>query len=68
MAHVTLLARIYVGDGKSRYTRGLYKNHRPIAFDRATYYLRPGSGDRTPINVGRDLEIAFAAQLNLGKG
>lgn len=69
MTHATLLARIYVGNGKSRYVRVLYsKNHRPIAVDRATYYLRPGSGDRTPIRVGKDLDIAFAEQLNFEKG
>jgi hypothetical protein len=32
MTDAALLARIYVGNGKSRYTRVLYKNHRPIAF------------------------------------
>ncbi len=42
------------------------KNHRPIPIEGATYYLRPGSrGRRTPIRIGKDLNAAFAALLNV---
>jgi hypothetical protein len=42
------------------------KNHRPIPIEGATYYLRPSNrGRRTPIRIGKDLNAAFAALLNV---
>jgi site-specific recombinase XerD len=67
MAHYTLIARINAGDGKFPYVNVQFsKNHRPIPIERATYYLRPGSPiSRTPIRIGKDLNAAFAALLNM---
>jgi hypothetical protein len=67
MAHYTLIARINAGDGKFPYVNVQFsKNHRPIPIEGATYYLRPGNrGRRTPIRIGKDLNAAFAALLNI---
>jgi integrase len=67
MAHYTLIARINAGDGKFPYVNVQFsKNHRPIPIEGATYYLRPGNrGRRTPIRIGKDLNAAFAALLNM---
>lgn len=70
MAHYTLIARINAGDGKFPFVNVQFsKNHRPIPIEGATYYLRPGNrGRRTPIRIGRDLNAAVAALLNLEHG
>lgn len=70
MAHYTLIARINAGDGKFPFVNVQFsKNHRPIPVEGATYYLRPGNrGRRTPIKIGRDLNAAVAALLNLENG
>jgi len=67
MAHYTLIARFNAGDGKFPYVNVQFsKNHRPIPIEGATYYLRPGSRiRRTPIRIGKDLNAAFAALLNM---
>jgi site-specific recombinase XerD len=67
MAHYTLIARINAGDGKFPYVNVQFsKNHRPVPIEGATYYLRPGNrGRRTPIRIGKDLNAAFAALLNM---
>jgi integrase len=67
MAHYTLIARINAGDGKFPYVNVQFsRNHRPIPIEGATYYLRPGSrGRRTPIRIGKDLNAAIAALLNM---
>jgi integrase len=67
MVHYTLIARINAGDGKFPYVNVQFsKNHRPIPIEGATYYLRPSSrGRRTPIRIGKDLNAAFAALLNM---
>ncbi len=67
MPHYTLIARINAGDGKFPFVKVQFtKNHRPIPIDGATYYLRPGNrGSRTPIRIGKDLNAAMAALLNV---
>ncbi len=67
MAHYTLIARINAGDGKFPFVKVQFsKNHRPIPIEGATYYLRPGNrGSRTPIRMGKDLNAATAALLNM---
>ncbi len=67
MAHYTLIARINAGDGKFPFVSVQFsKNHRPIPIEGATYYLRPGNrGSRTPIRIGKDLNAAVAALLNI---
>jgi len=70
MAHITLIARINDGSGKFPFVKVEFsKNHRPIAIEGGTYYLRPSSGNRTPVHVGKDIDVAYAALLNseLGK-
>jgi integrase len=70
MAHYTLIARINAGDGKFPFVNVRFsKNHRPIAIDGATYYLRPtNSGKRTPIPVGTDVAVAHTALINMDSG
>jgi hypothetical protein len=42
MAHITLIARINDGSGKLPFVKVEFsKNHRPIAIEGGTYYLRP---------------------------
>jgi site-specific recombinase XerD len=67
MAHYTLIARINAGDGKFPFVNVQFsRNHRPIPIEGATYYLRPGNrGSRTPIRIGKDLNAAIAALLNM---
>jgi integrase len=67
MAHYTLIARINAGDGKFPFVNVQFsRNHRPIPVEGATYYLRPGNrGSRTPIRIGKDLNAAIAALLNM---
>jgi integrase len=67
MAHFTLIARINAGNGKFPFVNVQFtKNHRPIAIEGATYYLRPGNrGRRTPIRIGTDLNVAMAALFNM---
>ena len=67
MAHYTLIARINTGDGKFPFVNVQFsRNHRPIPIEGATYYLRPGNrGSRTPIRIGKDLNAAIAALLNM---
>ena len=65
MAHYTLIARINAGDGKFPFVNVQFsKTHRPISIEGATYYLRPGGGNRTPIRIGKDLTVAHTALLN----
>jgi site-specific recombinase XerD len=61
------IARINAGDGRFPYVNVQFsKNHRPIPIEGATYFLRPGSRiRRTPIRIGKDLNAAFAALLNM---
>ncbi len=68
MSHYTLIARINAGDGRFPFVNVQFsKNHRPIPIEGATYYLRPGNrGSRTPIRIGKDLNAAIAALLNMG--
>jgi hypothetical protein len=68
MAHYTLIARINAGDGKFPFVNVPFsRNHPPIPIEGATYYLRPGNrGSRTPIGIGKDLNAASAALLNMG--
>ena len=57
MAHYTLIARINAGDGKFPFVNVQFsKTDRPIPFEGATYYLRPGGGNRTPIRIGKKIE------------
>ena len=67
MAHYTLIARINAGDGKFPFVNVQFsRNHRPIPIEGATYYLRPGNrGSRTPLRIGKDLNAAIAALLNM---
>jgi len=67
MAHYTLIARINAGDGKFPFVNVQFsKNHRPIPIEGATYYLRLGSrGRRAPIRIGKDVNAAIAALLNM---
>lgn len=67
MAQYTLIARISAGNGKFPFVNVQFsKNHRPIPIEGATYYMRPGNrGRRTPIRIGRDLNAAIAALLNM---
>ncbi len=67
MSHYTLIARINAGDGRFPFVNVQFsKNHRPIPIEGATYYLRPGNrGSRTPIRIGKDLNAAIAALLNM---
>jgi hypothetical protein len=69
MAHVSLLARTNDGSGKFPFVKVQFtKNHRPIAIEGATYYLRASGGDRRPIRVGRDIDVAYAALHNSEPG
>jgi integrase len=67
MVHYTLIARIKTADGKFPFVNVQFsKNHRPIPIEGATYYLRPSSrGFRTPIKIGKDLNTAIAALMNV---
>ena len=69
MAHYTLIARTNAGDGKFPFVNVQFsKNHRPIPIEGATYYLRPSStGKRTPIKIGKDVAVAHAALIRMGK-
>jgi hypothetical protein len=45
------------------------KNHRPIAIEGATYYLRPSNGtNHTPIRIGKDVAAAHTALINMDYG
>ena len=70
MAHYTLIARINAGTGKFPFVNVQFsKNHRPIAIEGATYYLRPSnSGKRTPIRVGKDVAAAHTALIRVDYG
>src|SRR5260370_33259467 len=70
MVCCTLIARSNAGEEKCPYIHGQFsKNHRPIPIEGATYYLRPGSrGRRTPIRMGKDVNAAIAALLNMENG
>src|ERR1700687_15920 len=70
MAHYTLIARINAGNGKFPFLNVQFsKNHRPIAIEGATYYLRPSNGgNRTPIRIGKDVAAAHTALINMEYG
>ena len=70
MAHYTLIARINAGNGKFPFVNVQFsKNHRPIAIEGATYYLRPTSGGkRTPIKIGKDVGAAHTALIQMENG
>jgi hypothetical protein len=69
VAHITLIARINDGSGKFPFVKVEFsKNHRPIAIEGGTYCLCPSCGNRTPIHVGRDIDVAYAALLNNESG
>jgi integrase len=58
----TLLERRKEGS-KYRYISVQWgRNHKPIPGAQGSrYYVRPGSGDRTPINVGKNFDLAVLA-------
>lgn len=70
MAHYTLMARINAGNGTFPFVNVQFsKNHRPIAIEGATYYLRPSNGGkRTPIRIGKDVAAAHTALINMEYG
>jgi integrase/recombinase XerD len=69
MAHFTLIARINAGGGKFPFVAVHFsKNHRPIPIEGATYYVRPTSGDRKPIKIGKDVTAAYTALINVENG
>src|SRR5271166_6606203 len=70
MAHYTLIARSNAGNGKFPFVNVQFsKNHRPIAIEGATYYLRPTSGGkRTPIKIGKDVGAAHTALIQMENG